>query len=77
MASESKLDIKSIKSDVAKNTEDISSIKSDVAKNTEDISSIKSDVSIIKYDLKEKVDRNEFAALEKRVILLENKIRKA
>lgn len=77
MASESKKDISIIKSDVAKNTEDISTIKSDVAKNTEDISTIKSDISIIKYEVKEKIDRDEFAALEKRVILLENKIRKA
>lgn len=61
--------------------QEIMSVKLDAviemaSESKQDISTIKSDISVIKYDLKEKVDRSEFAALEKRVILLENKIRK-
>lgn len=47
-----------------------------VAKNTEDIVIIKSDISFIKHELKHKVDRDEFEALEKRVIFLEKKVNK-
>lgn len=42
-----------------------------VAKNTEDIEIIKTDVEFIKHSLKRKVDIEEFAALEKRVLILE------
>jgi hypothetical protein len=38
-----------------------------------DISIIKEDISFIKQDLKRKVDRDEFAALERRVVLLEKR----
>lgn len=68
---------------VAKNTEDITIMqadikimKGDVKKNTEDIEVIKGDVSFIKNELKQKVDRDEFVALEKRVIFLENKLKR-
>lgn len=44
------------------------------AKNTEDIEIIKSDIEFIKNSFKKKVDLEEFEALEKRVLLLENKI---
>lgn len=47
-------------------TEMISSIK-------EDIEIIKLDIEFIKNDLKKKVDRDEFAALERRLALLESK----
>ena len=47
-------------------TEMIGSIK-------EDIEIMKIDIAFIKNGLKEKVDRDEFVALEKRVILLEAK----
>ena len=39
----------------------------------EDIEIMKVDIAFIKNGLKEKVDRDEFVALEKRVILLEAK----
>ncbi|HBT81555.1 MAG: hypothetical protein A3H73_03210 [Candidatus Taylorbacteria bacterium RIFCSPLOWO2_02_FULL_50_120] len=41
----------------------------------EDIEVIKSDIGIIKTDLKQKVDRSEFAVLERRVLRLESKVR--
>jgi len=40
----------------------------------ENIEVIKSDIEIIKNSLKKKVDLEEFAMLEKRVIILENKL---
>ncbi len=51
--------------------EQLIAIRDMVVKNTEDIEMIKMDISIIKNDLKEKVGRDEFALLEKRVIALE------
>lgn len=54
----------------------LKSIKELIAKNTEDIEIIKIDIQIIKQDLKQKVDRNEFSALERRVGYLESKIRR-
>jgi peptidoglycan hydrolase CwlO-like protein len=44
------------------------------AKNTENIEVMKSDIEIIKNSLKKKVDLEEFEILEKRVLLLENKV---
>ena len=43
----------------------------------EDIEIIKMDISFIKNALKQKADKEEVEALEKRVILLENKLRRA
>lgn len=48
-----------------------------VAQNTEDIAIIKSDISFIKKELKHKVDLDEFEALEKRVLFLEKKLKRA
>jgi len=62
---------------VARNTEDIEIIRDMVARNTEDIEMIKMDIGIIKNDLKEKVGRDEFVALEKRIFLLEKKFQRA
>jgi len=42
----------------------------------EDIEIIKMDISFIKNALKQKADKEEVEALEKRVILLENKLRR-
>src|SRR3989344_5731558 len=39
-----------------------------------DIAVIKLDIEFIKNDLKQKVNRDEFAALERRLSLLENKV---
>jgi flagellar capping protein FliD len=48
-------------------------IREMVAKNTEDIEIMKIDIQFIKQDLKQKVDRDEFNFLEKRVLALESK----
>ena len=48
-----------------------------VAKNSEDIAIIKTDIAFIKQELKHKVDQDEFEALEKRVLFLESKIKRA
>ncbi len=62
---------------VAQNTRDIGIIREMVAKNTEDIEIMKGDLNIIKYDLKEKVSREELRIVEKRLELLERKFQKA
>ena len=58
---------------VAKNTEDIDGIKGSMNLMQSDIDVIKSDISTIKFDLKNKVDLDEFKSLEKRVLFLERK----
>lgn len=52
------------------------SIRDMVAKNTEDIEIIKMNLGVIKNDLKEKVDREEFAVFEKRLYLLEKRVQR-
>ncbi|MBI2514768.1 hypothetical protein HYV91_01075 [Candidatus Wolfebacteria bacterium] len=49
----------------------IDSITEMVVKNTEDIEVMKMDLHIIKNDLKEKIGRDEFSVLERRVATLE------
>ena len=49
---------------VARNTEDIEAMKMDMLV-------IKEDIESIKYTFKKKVDLDEFASLEKRVLILE------
>ena len=48
-----------------------------VAQNTESLELIKIDINFIKQELKQKVNQDEFVALEKRVILLEKKLKRA
>lgn len=55
----------------------ISAIREMIAKNTEDIEMIKMDLHIIKDDIKEKVNRDEFRILEKRIESLEKNFQKA
>lgn len=47
-----------------------------VVKNTEDIEMIKFDIQLIKQELKQKANQDEFALLERRVALLETKVRR-
>ena len=56
--------------------EQLIAIRDMVVKNTEDIEIIKMNIGIIKSDLKEKVNRDEFAVLEKRLYLLEKKVQR-
>ena len=62
-----------ISEQVAANTENIVTIKNDVHKIRDDIEIIKIDIEFIKNDLKQKVSRDEFVVLEKRVSMLEAK----
>ena len=48
-----------------------------VTKNTEDLEIIKMDLHIIKDNLIEKISREEFRVIEKRINLLEKKLQKA
>ena len=68
--------IGTVSEQVAANTEQITTIRENVGKIKEDIEIIKLDIEFIKNDLKQKVARDEFAALEKRVSLLEAKSNK-
>lgn len=68
--------VKLIAESVSGIQEQLIAIRDMVAKNTEDIEMIKMDMSIIKSDLKEKVDRDEFIALERRLFLLERKMQR-
>lgn len=49
-------------------------IKEMVARNTEDLEIMKMDIEFIKHSLKKKVDIEEFATLEKRVLKLEKAV---
>ena len=69
---------------VARNTEDIIKIQTQliairemVVKSTEDIGIMRMDLHIIKDDLKEKISREEFKIIEKRIDLLEKRFQKA
>ena len=50
-------------------------VSEQVAANTETLEVIKLDIEVIKNDLKQKVGRDEFVVLEKRVSMLESKQR--
>lgn len=58
---------------VTTNTEKITSLQTDMNKVKEGIQIIKLDIEFIKNELKQKVSQDEFAALEKRVSMLEAK----
>ena len=69
VAEDLKDQIQIVAEQVASNTEDITSIK-------DNVEIIKSDISIIKNDLMQKVSREEFVVLEKRIGILESKVNK-
>jgi len=71
-----------ISEQVAGNTEDITSIKEKLEEHDqrfnkidETLETIKIDIEFIKNDLKQKISRDEFAILEKRVSMLEAKMK--
>lgn len=70
---DSKLDL--VLEQVDENTKDIKIIKNDVSNIKEGIDIIKMDIEFIKNDLKKKVNLDDFAALERRVALLEKRSR--
>ena len=53
--------------------EDLGIVKGDVKTTKIDIEIIKTDIELIKNSIKKKIDIDEFAALEKRVLLLEKR----
>ena len=82
VAEDLKEDIKSVSEQVATNTEQITSlqedmktVRDDLSKVKDDVEVIKLDIEVIKNDLKQKVSRDEFVILEKRVSMLEAKRR--
>lgn len=64
-------DLSIVKKDVKENKNDLEIVKADVKTTKVDIEIIKSDIEFIKNSVKKKVDIDESAALEKRVLLLE------
>ena len=70
---EIKMDISVLKEDVGILKEDVSVLKEDVGVLKEDMDTVKSNLEIIKSDLSRKVNYADFAALEKRVRLVETK----
>lgn len=60
-------------SQIPKIKEDVAQIRDDLNNVKEDVELIKMDIETIKHDLKNKIDRNEFALLERRVALLESR----
>lgn len=68
-----KEDIEEIKEDIGVLKGDVMLLKKDMKEVKEDVSVIKIDIEQIKHDLKNKIDRNEFAILERRVALLESR----
>ena len=80
VAEDLKGQIQTVSEQVATNTEQITAlredmkiVKEDVSKVKDDLEIIKLDLEVIKNDLKQKVGRDEFAILERRVSMLEAK----
>ena len=68
-----KKDIGSIKNTLNSHTQTLNSHTEMIGKLTIDMAIVKEDVEFIKGGLKKKVDIDEFAALERRVLLLEKR----
>lgn len=66
-----KTDMTIVKKDVKTTKDDLEIVKSDVKTTKIDIEIIKTDIELIKNSVKKKIDIDEFAALEKRVLILE------
>jgi len=72
---ELKEDVAILKEDVSILKEDVSILKEDVSILKEDMVFVKEELGLIRNELKEKVSRDEFALLEKRVLSLEKTAR--
>lgn len=73
VAEDLKSDIKAVAEQVAANTEKLEEHDRRFNKIDETLETIKLDIEFIKNELKQKVSRDEFAALERRVSMLEAK----
>lgn len=62
-----------IKKTLGTHTEMIASVKTDLEMMKADVEIVKDDLGLIKHSLKQKVDVDEFAALERRVASLEKR----
>ena len=74
VAEDLKSEIKAVAEQVGANTEKLEEHDQRFNKIDETLGIIQIDIEFIKHELKQKVDRDEFAVLEKRVSLLEAKI---
>jgi hypothetical protein len=71
-----KENVEAVKKDVRVMKEDAKFMKKDMEIVKEDTGVIKMDIFFIKNGLKEKADKDELIALEKRVLFLENKLKR-
>jgi len=75
VAEDLKDDIKTVSEQVAADTEKLEEHDRRFDKIDNDLATIKLDIEFIKNELKQKVSHDEFAALEKRVSMLEAKLK--
>ncbi len=75
-AEEFALQVKMVAEILSDVKEQLQELKDLSTQNTEDLGVIKMEAGIIRSDLKEKVSRDEFKVLEKRVISVERKLQK-
>ena len=68
-------DVKAVAEQGRLKSEQLAAVREDLEQVREDVGVIKTDIQFIKHELKAKVDRDEFAALENRVSSLEAKVR--
>ncbi|TSC53747.1 MAG: hypothetical protein LiPW39_79 [Parcubacteria group bacterium LiPW_39] len=69
-------DVSTLKDDVSTLKDDVSTLKDDVSTLKDDMGIVKSELGLIRNELKEKIGRDEFILLEKRVAMLEKSTRK-
>ncbi|MBI2446252.1 MAG: hypothetical protein HYV51_00310 [Parcubacteria group bacterium] len=67
------IDMEIVKDDVKITKDDLEIVKEDVKTTKIDIEIIKGDIEFIKNSVKKKIDIDEFAALERRVLILEKR----
>lgn len=68
-------DVEVLRDDVGVLKDDVGVLKEDVGVLKEDMGTVKNELRLIRNDLKEKVGRDEFIALEERVIAVEQAVR--
>lgn len=74
IAEDLKSDFRVVAEQVGSNTEKIESLREDMQYVKGTLDTMKLDVEFIKHELKQKVSRDEFAALEYRLSILETKV---
>lgn len=74
IAEDIKNDVQAVAEQVGANTEKLTSLQSSVQRIDETLDIMKLDIGFIKNELKQKVNQEEFALLEKRLSMLETKV---